>query len=518
MNPPEAGATLQSSRGARVARSRSLAERLFLLLLAVLTAFVLVGHLRPYATRGFVPEDFGAFYCAGKVVLHRHDPYRVQPLLDCERQLALIDPRWEGELTNEGVNAAPLPGYDFVPLAALAALPARLAVAIFGLVLLSVTALTGYCLARMSALPPIVAFAVAFVGITYGASPYGQLAPLAVAAVAAAALLVRLGKERQAALAASGAMIQPLFGLPILIAMFLFLPRTRLLIAMITGALIVCSVAAVGTHGVIEYASVLSTHTRAELNAPFQYSLTWLVHALGASARVALVAGSVSYVVLFIICLLVLAQAGDRAIETGAIVLLPAAFSVFGGAYVHIHQVTVALLAAIVLAAPSRLLFGPLLAAALLTVPFPSLKLAGLTALPSLLLMVTAAWCVVFFPARAWKIQAAAGATVVAVLVAGLMAFSLAVHPPDETTLFAGITVVHHADAIASTESEQVNDIAVTRDRTPLSYYLLRKLPTWCAIAMTLWFSSSMLLGAARPFPELRRSAAGAEAVSSGSA
>jgi hypothetical protein len=141
----------------------------FLLLLAVLTAFDLVGHLRPYATRGFVPEDFGAFYCAGKVVLQRHDPYRVEPLLDCERQLALIDPRWEGELTNEGVNAAPLPGYDFIPLAALAALPARLAVAIFGLLLLGVTALTGYCLARMSALPPIAAFAIAFVGITYGA-------------------------------------------------------------------------------------------------------------------------------------------------------------------------------------------------------------------------------------------------------------------------------------------------------------------------------------------------------------
>ena len=81
-----------------------------------------------------------------------------------------------------------------------------------------------------------------------------------------------------------------------------------------------------------------------------------------------------------------------------------------------------------------------------------------------------------------------------------LIALLLAIRPVDETTLFAGIHVVHHANAFASLESEEVNDIAATRDHTPLSYYLLRKLPTWCGLAMTLWFSSSMLLSGAEPF------------------
>jgi hypothetical protein len=501
----EIGNTLQSADGFIGTRDRSAAENLFLLLLAVLTAFVVVGHLRPYATHGFVPEDFGAFYCAGKVVLLRQDPYRVEPLLDCERHLTIIDPRWEGKMVHEGVNAAPLPGYDFIPLAALAALPTQLAVTVFGLLLLCVTAVTGYCLARMSPLPPIAAFAIAFVGITYGAAPYGQLAPFAIAAVAAAALLLRLGKQRRAALVASVALIQPLFGLPILVATFLFVPRTRLMIGMIVVALVLCSVAAVGMHGMIEYPSVLSIHARAELNAPFQYSLTWLIHAFGGSATIALLAGSVSYIVFFAICLLVLARTGEPAIETGAIVLLPAAFSVFGGAYVHIHQISVALLAAIVLAYPTRIVLGLPLAAALLTVPFPSIKLSGLTALPSLLLMVTAAWCVVFFQARASRFRAAAtSASVIATLIIGLIALSLTIRPPNETTLFAGIDIVHNSNAIASIESEEVNDIAATRDRTPLSYYLLRKLPTWCGVAITLWCSSSMLLSGAGPLRKPR--------------
>ncbi len=485
--------------GETAARGGSLVERLFLVMLAILTAFILVGHLRAYATTAFVPEDLGAFYCAGQVVLHRQDPYRVGPLLGCERQLASIDPRWNTEL-QQGVNAAPLPSYDFIPLAALATLPVRVAVTIFGFLLLCATGVIGYCLARMSALPLIAAFAVAFVGVTYGSAPYGQLAPLAIAAVAAAALLLRLGKQRRAALAASVALIQPQFGLPIVIATFLFVPRARFMLAMIVVALALCGVGAVGWHGMIEYLSVLQIQARAELNAPFQYSLTWLLHALGASATIALVAGSVSYVVLLALCLFVLARSGERALASGAVILLPAAFAVFGGTYVHMNQVSVALLAAIVLASRTRIVLAPLLAAALLTVPFPSIKLAGLTALSSMLLMLTAAWCVVFFPARISGIRTAAtSAVIVTTLIALLIALSLAFRPADEAARLANIDVVHHANAIASLEAEEVNNTAATRDRTPVSYYLLRKLPTWCGVAMTLWFSCSLLLSGVQP-------------------
>jgi|GEM_PF-716061 len=484
-----------------VAAHRSRSERVFLLLLVVLTALVVAGHFRPYLARDFFPGDLGAYYCAGKVVLHHQDPYRVEPLLDCERSIPME------RVNGDTVDPAPLPGYDYIPMAALAILPPHFAAVTFGILLLGATVLIAYCLTRMSALPPIVAFAVAFMGITYDASGTGQLPPLAIAAAAAGALLLRLGKHRWAVLAASGTLLQPQFGLPILVALFLFIPRARLVTAMIGAALVLFSIAAVGVRGTIEYLSVVPIHARSEVTAPIQYSFTWLAHVFGASANVALMIGTVSYIVFFAICLLVLARGGERAVKTGAIILLPAAFAIFGGTFIHYHQVTVALLAAVVLIVPTR--SGTplmLLPAALLTVPFVQTQYSTTAALPSLLLAVIAAWCVVFFPTRtSGERTAAKNAFVTATAVAGFIALMLVLfHPLHEIRLANGhfdimraARLVHDPDALATLESEQEDDAMAKYhlDPTPLFYYILLKLPTWCGVAMTLWFSSRVLLG-----------------------
>lgn len=157
----------------------------------LLSALVVAAHFRNYLHQGFVPHDFGAFYCAGNTVLHRRDPYRVEPLLDCERRLAVADRPWR-TTTNEEVIPVPLPGYDFVPLAAVAALPPHIAVLIFGVLLICATALKAYCVARMSSFPALAAFAIAFMAVTYTASRLGQLAPFAIAALTAAALLLTI--------------------------------------------------------------------------------------------------------------------------------------------------------------------------------------------------------------------------------------------------------------------------------------------------------------------------------------
>lgn len=484
-------------------RSRSRVERYFLVFLGVLTALVVVGHFRPYAARGFVPDDLGAFYCGGKVVLHRQDPYRVGPLVECDRTLASVDERWQ-QMTDENVSAVPLPPYDFVPLAALAVFPVRIALMLFAILYLAATAITGYCLTRMSALPPVVAFGAAFMGVTYGAAEFGQLAPFAIAALAAAALLLRLGKQRRAAIAASVALLQPQFAVPVMAATFLFVPRTRVTIAIIAVAALLCGIAAVGIHGTIEYLSVLPVHARSELNAPFQYSFTWLLHALGVSATPALVAGTLSSIACFSVAVFVLAKSGERAVQTGAVILLPAAFAVFGGSFIHSNQISVSLLAAIVLVSPAGGLISPMIAASLLMVPYVTTALATIATVPSLVLTVLLVWAAVFFTSRASGIGAPAkSATATAVLIGALIALFVVIRPPHVTHSY--VVTVHHADALASSEAQQVLDALYKRDGTPALDYIPMKIPLWVGLALTLWFSSASLLGGREPLPTLRR-------------
>jgi hypothetical protein len=493
---------LDGTRAGVAQRATPRGERIFLFLLALLTVVVVAGHMRPYLTRDFVPTDFGAFYCGGKTVLQRQDPYRVQPLLDCERRLAAVDRRWNSNLI-EGVSAVPLPGYAFLPLAALAMLPPRLAVLVFGFLLLAATAVIGYCLARMSALPLSAAFAVAFIGIGYNATALGQIAPFAIASVAAGALLLRLGKQRWAVLAASAALIQPQFGLPIMISSFLFLPRVRILIGLIVLTLTLGTFVTVGTRGAIEYPSFLSIHARSEVNSPYQYSLTWVAHTLGADAKTALAAGEASYLLLLVTCLLVLARSGNRGITTGAVILLPAAFSVFGGTFIHDHQIAVALIAAIVLVQPASTILTTVLGAALLTVPYGAMH--TLNAIPSLLLTVLAAWCVVFFPMRGLGMRTAIQrATATVILISAILATILVLRPTKWSMLHGVVPIVHQPAAIASLEAQHVLDDAEKYRHTPLLYFFLLKLPTWCGLAITLWYSSRMLSHGGKPAAQAR--------------
>lgn len=470
-------------------------ERSFLVLLGLFTAFVLAGHFRPYyVTRGYIPNDFGAFYCGGKAVLHRADPYRVEPILSCERGLTKVDPRWQKIMSTSGVVPAPLPGYDFIFLAPFSALPVRLAVMILGVLLIAATLLTGYSLARMSALPFSAAFAVAFMGITYGASPLGQIAILAIAALAVAALLLRLGKQQWAACAAAAALIEPHLGIPVVVAMFIFVPRVRLTIALFVAGLALCAAAAVGTRGIAEYPAFLSLHARAEVSESYQYSLTWLMHALGASPKASLVWGSLSSLILFAVCIAVLSRNREGAVSSGAVILLPAAFAVFGGTFMHSSQITAALLAAVVLVQPPALLLTPMLGAALLTAPYSDIH--TLAALPSLVLALLAAWCVTFFPEHVWNPGTAArkafAVTLVGAAITALLFALRVVHPPETAP---GISFVADPNAFASIGWGQMMDAEAAQDRTPLFYYLLLKMPAWVGVAMTLWLSSRTLLG-----------------------
>jgi hypothetical protein len=108
----------------------------------------------------------------------------------------------------------------------------------------------------------------------------------------------------------------------------------------------------------------------------------------------------------------------------------------------------------------------------------------------------------VFFTSRASGIRAPAkSATVTALLIAALIALFAVIRPPHVTTSY--VVTVHHADALASSEAQQVLDALYKRDGTPAIDYVPMKIPLWVGLALTLWFSSASLLRGREPLQTL---------------
>lgn len=84
-------------------------------------------------------------------------------------------------------------------------------------------------------------------------------------------------------------------------------------------------------------------HIRAEVPMVNQYSLTWLLAAVGVPVEVAVKAGSLSYLIMIAVGLW-LAPRVARAVESdAAIVLVPVACAMLGGPFIHDNQVALAL-------------------------------------------------------------------------------------------------------------------------------------------------------------------------------
>lgn len=298
---------------------------------------LMLGHLRYYFRGNVFLYDFKAFYCGGQVALRGADVYRLEPLLSCEKSL--------GGLPSYGAPV-PLPPYDLGPLALIALFPYSFAKALMGVLELAAVLGTAYMLKRLSVLPYAVALGVAFFGVGYEAEKYGQITPLAIAFVASAAIWIREKRYLPAAVAACAALIQPQFGAPAVLGMFLLLPSARIPIAACVAALFALGLPFGGIESTLEYARLLPLHALAEDAFAPQYSATFVAHQLGASDATSLAVGSASYAIMVALGLITVVLASKAALETGAATLLPAAFSVLGGSFIHAHQIAVAVPAA----------------------------------------------------------------------------------------------------------------------------------------------------------------------------
>jgi hypothetical protein len=183
---------------------------------------------------------------------------------------------------------------------------------------------------------------------------FGETVPFAIAAIALAGLALEKRRPVIAAVFTALALLEPAIGLPAALGLFLLAPRARIALAGFVAVLAAIGVFAFGIARNLEYAfAFLPAHEHAELIASDQYSFTHLAYEFGASARVASLAGSISYAIAVVVGLVLARRVMSR--NASLIVLLPVAASMFGGPFVHDVEIAAALPAAIVLARDSRI-------------------------------------------------------------------------------------------------------------------------------------------------------------------
>jgi hypothetical protein len=298
-------------------------------------------------------SDFVPFYCAGALTPAGADSDFTAPLEGCERAAAAsLAP---GVTVGTGsVDPAPVPGYDIALFELPARLPFPVAAWLWQALLLVAILATVRVLHQLTKLPYVVV-AAALLGTDMVASfTYGQIAPLATLALALAAQYVERERWRAAALAALATLIQPQLGLPVVLALFLWKPRTRVYLAAGVVLLAVISLGFLGIARNLAYVqSVLPAQGAAEVPFRIQYSLSWLLFFLGFDEAAAARAGLIDYGLMLVLGAALAGRVARTLNAPGALVAFPAALVLVGGSYTHQFQLSGAVPFAAILAAGS---------------------------------------------------------------------------------------------------------------------------------------------------------------------
>jgi len=315
--------------------------------LAGCLAFVPPGSALRGAGPSGLLRDFSAFYCAGASLRIGADPYREEPLGSCERE-----PKGSPFLPGTPGLAvpAPLPPYALAPFAVLSALPYAAAGVLWSLALVACVIVTIRAVRQVTGLPLLAVTAAFMLGDGYAMVCLGQIAPVAVAAIALAARCLASERDEAAALAAAASMLEPHVGLPVCLALFVWRPRTRRILA---GAALFCaalSVVVAGLPTTLEYVrGVVPAHALSEVANEKQLSLTYLLHRLGVPDAGALLAGDLWYLAMLAAGIGAAGVALRRGAGGAFVAVLPPLFAVVGGPFVHIAQMPAALPAALLL-------------------------------------------------------------------------------------------------------------------------------------------------------------------------
>jgi hypothetical protein len=270
------------------------------------------------------------------------------------------------------------------------------------------------------------------------------------------------------------AMVEPQIALPAALAFFIAFPAARLALAVAAALLGAVSLLAVGVAQTLAYVTaVLPAHALAEVSRDNQYSLATILTAAGVPDATAVLIGSISYVVLIAIGVLVALRLARRYDEPALVLLIPPAFSLLGGSFVHTAEIAAAVPAALLLYTRAVTVRAWLFAAfVLLAVPWMQAT--------SIVMFLAPLFPVAYLVYVVWRQDRALalGTAILAfIMIAGL--FVLANQPQ--------VAVIAHPQAHPPIDPRLAEaswrDLVLSNTTNRPIMWLLR-LPTWCGLLL----------------------------------
>jgi len=239
----------------------------------------------------------------------------------------------------------------------------------------------------------------------------------------------------------------------------------------------VCAGASLATGGLrtsLEYLrAVVPAHALSEIANEKQFSLTYALHRLGFPDAAALHVGEFSYLVMTLAGIVVAGAIAKRT-SAAAIVVIPPAFAVIGGPFVHIIQIAAALPAALFLFAAGSPRTRRTLGLAIVALAIPWIQFANLGTIFVLFAAVAAAILTnVFVDERPLAAALAASASV------AFLAILIAVTSPNVPD--AVPVLVAHYDPHALAEASWTLYVRTIGNANALVFDLA-KIPTVAAL------------------------------------
>lgn len=309
---------------------------LWIALLAGLTIFTLYFALaNPQHIIGY---DFQAFWCGGQTLAHHANPYLNQPLHGCESKNS---PGFFVENANATIPA-PLPPYALTFFIPWSFIPWVVARAIWWIFLVACIFIESHLIQKLTGKSFWFSFFACSLALTAPTMLQGALAPLPIMLVTAASWMFQTRRWAYGSILLALSMIEPHLALPACIAVFVFLPKTRLWLITVGFIEFLLAIAAVGLKGFFDYFQhVLPVHAKAELNNVGQESLTIIVHHLGISGSTSMHLGAIQYIIFCFIGIFVGYKLSKRYETNAWFVLAPASFAVVGGEFIHLSEMAI---------------------------------------------------------------------------------------------------------------------------------------------------------------------------------